>query len=151
MVLHGYGPQHDLVAQGLGGLGGGGVIAALRRPEQLGGGATGSLDSSLAALDLSLVLRLGETQHDLVGPRMVADGVTFGNDPADEVGVGLGVAAHEEEGEAGVVLLRQLKDNRRVPGVGAVVEGYGDELLLNRHVSYAAIPAGRGAWRRARG
>jgi hypothetical protein len=82
---------------------------------------------------------------------MVADGVTFGNDPADEVGVGLGVAAHEEEGEAGVVLLRQLKDNRRVPGVGAVVEGYGDELLLNRHVSDAAIPAGRGAWRRARG
>jgi hypothetical protein len=54
---------------------------------------------------------------------MVTDGVSFGDDALDQVGVSFGRAADEKKGPLDAVLPQHVEHLRRVSGVRTVIKG----------------------------
>ena len=63
---------------------------------------------------------------------MVADFAALRDDPAQQFGVFQPVFADDEEGRRNLLLLEDVEDLGGIVGVGAIIEGQGDEARVVR-------------------
>lgn len=77
-----------------------------------------------------------------MGPCVVGEFVAVGDDAAHDAWVGDGAGADGEERGADVARLEHVEEARGIGGVGAVIEGHGDE----RAVDGDAVVTDAGAW-----
>ena len=89
-------------------------------------------------------LVIGHAGEAAVGPGVVADFVAFGDDLANQGGVGFGVFADEEEGAFDVAVAKDFEETGSVRGVGAVVESHGGDQLIRLDGGIGEASAGRG-------
>ena len=89
-------------------------------------------------------LVIGHAGEAAVGPGVVADFVAFGDDLANEGGVGFGVFADQEEGAFDVAIAEDFEESGGIGGVGAVVEGHGGDHLIRLNGRVREASAGRG-------
>jgi len=79
-----------------------------------------------------------------VGDGVVPDLVPLGDDAAHDLGVALRVGRDDVEGGLDVALLQDVEQSGGVLGMGAVVEGQGDEGKARRDTGVGIFGAHRG-------
>ena len=98
-------------------------IAKIWRAEQPHRAAGQSFDQTLIGIDLQCDQRIGQLAEIGMGKSVIADVVSLGEDAPQQVRIGLGVLADDEETGVNAFLLQHVEDLGRPVRIRTVVEG----------------------------